>query len=110
MELTRERALELHRQMWTDMQRDLGDEPSFRQRHEYKFKWCAKHFPINIITCNCFLCEYSFTESHRWDYDNCDCPIQWPKGRCEDGLEEDDDWRYMPISKLLALPEREVEE
>lgn len=109
MQLTREKALELHRQMWTDMQRDLGDEPSHEQRHRYKADWCHKHFPGDSITCNCFLCEYCNSVYYWWEYDNCECLIKWPEGRCEDGSCEDD-WRYMPISKLLALPEREVEE
>ena len=105
MQLTREKALELHRQMWADMQRDLGDEPSPEQRNRYKAEWCRKHFPRDIILCNCFLCAYD-GESHCWNYGDCECLIKWPRGRCEDGSCKDD-WRYMPISTLLALPERE---
>lgn len=115
--LTRERALELHRQMWTDMQKDLGDEPSKTQRCNYKRRWIKNHFPeladkanknddCEIIHNNCFLCEYADAI-----YGLCECPIDWPQGRCEDGgYENADNWQYMPISKLLALPEREEEE
>ena len=111
--LTREKALELHRQMWTDMQNDLGDEPSGRARARYKRNWLKNHFPelvagdddYSIIRNNCFLCEYA-DEDYGW----CECPIAWPNGRCEDDYDEAGDWRYMPISKLLALPEREEEE
>ena len=112
--LTREKALELHRQMWTDMQKDLGDEPSREQRFDYKRRWIKNHFPelvdknddYEIIRNNCFLCEYADKI-----YGLCECPIDWPQGRCEDGeYESVDNWCYMPISKLLALPEREEEE
>ena len=116
MVLTRERALELHRQMWTDMQKDLGDNPTFEQRFNYKTRWVRRHFPREFVRCNCFLCEYA-----KFNYDECEefCPIEWPCGRCEDGDYYDeeldthdysDSWTHMPISRLLALPEREIEE
>ena len=112
--LTREKALELHRQMWTDMREALGDNPPRIDRNNYKRRWLRKHFPelakiddYEIIRNNCFLCEYA---GH--NYGNCECLIDWPCGRCEDGDKDEDerDWSYMPISKLLALPEREEEE
>lgn len=49
MELTRERALELHRQMWTDMRSDLGNNPTGGERVEYKIDWCKTHFPDESI-------------------------------------------------------------
>ena len=112
MELTREKALELHRQMWSDMMEALGDNPSRISRNNYKRQWLRKHFPelgddCEIIRNNCFLCEYANAI-----YGLCECLIDWPCGRCEDGNKDEDerDWSYMPIPKLLALPEREVEE
>lgn len=111
--LTREKALELHRQMWADMQRDLGDNPSRRGRIDYKRRWIKKHFPEfideedwELIRNNCFLCEYA------GDYTECECPIEWPAGKCEDGDRDCDErnWQYIPISELLALPERRMEE
>lgn len=120
MELTKEKALELHRQMWTDMQKYLGDSPSAMQRVTFKDKWCEKHFPGEEIRHSCFLCEYTrqFSES-RGEY--CSrCPVVWP---CEpsDGIDdyfcegkalidEKNGYRFMPISKILALPEREIED
>lgn len=108
MELTREKALELHRQMWSDMQKELGDNPSRGERGDYKRNWIAEHFPeletddYDIIHNNCFLCEYADSE-----YGYCECLIDWPAGRCEDGNDTCDErnWQYMPISELLALPE-----
>lgn len=116
MKLTRERALELHRRMWTDMQKDLGDNPTYEQRYNYKTRWLRTNFPYDCVEHNCFLCEYA-----KVDYAECEdyCPIEWPAGRCEDGswydeeLDEwdySDNWTHMPISRLLALPEREIEE
>ena len=110
MILTREEALKLHRQMWSDMQKELGDNPDYREREQYKKKWCAEHFPNKYIDNNCFLCEYNRITNN--DY-YCDCRevclIKWINGGCLDGAPED---RYtkMPISKLLALPEREFNE
>ena len=44
LDITRENALKLHRQMWSDMQRDLGDCPSLNDRLKYKGQWCREHF------------------------------------------------------------------
>jgi len=105
MDLTRERALELHRQMWTDMQKDLGDTPDGGQRVKYKHKWCVTHFPKERIENDCFLCEYDESS----EFGNCrSCPIRWPY---EDDCTECycTNYRYYykaPISEILALPKR----
>lgn len=106
MELTRKQALELHRQMWVDMQKDLGDNPEYVEREKYKTKWCKEHFPDEHIDNDCFLCEYT-----RQTLGGCNtCPVVWPVepyGYCCSG-----DLKYytMSISRLLTLPEREAEE
>lgn len=106
MKLTREEALRLHRQMWTDMQTALGDNPTLNERCEFKIKWCEAHFPNEEIDCHCFLCEYV----HKNYNDNCDyCPIKWGDDYgqdtcCLDGVNHGSS----PISVILALPEREV--
>lgn len=111
MKLTKERALELHRQMWSDMQKDLGDCPNREERYSYKNNWIAKHFPNDFVYNDCFLCEYcanqQFPTGEDFDYDKCVCPIAWPNGRCED--DADNSWYNMPISELLALYERDDE-
>lgn len=118
MKLTRERALELHRQMWTDMQRDLGDCPTAEQRIRYKSNWCKRN-SFERINFNCFLCEYTY-EHTLGHFMNCDkCPIVW--GDEDDpycffrhccGVNDDSPNSYynMPISQLLTLPERNIEE
>ena len=115
--LTREKALELHRQMWSDMREALGDNPNRDARWQYKDNWIAAHFPNERVYNDCFLCEYcanhQFYKREAFDYDYCKCPIEWPFGRCEDGGSDNSGWDNMPISQLLALPERygtEVEE
>ena len=115
MKLTKQQALTLHRQMWSDMQRDLGDCPTARQRINYKDTWCAEHLPDDPIQESCFLCEYA--DQHIKDFDKpCEeCPIIWPnenevdKYFCCNGRENG---RYyiMSISELLALPERKTDE
>lgn len=105
MELTRERALELHRQMWTDMQRDLGDTPDSVQRINYKRDWCIVHFSYERIENNCFLCEYDKSSKR----DDCkDCPIKWPyEDYCTVRYCTNRGYYYKaPISEILALPER----
>lgn len=101
MKLTREQALKYHRQMWSDMQKDIGDTPNALERVKFKRKWCMKHFPNEKIESNCFLCEYA---------DDCDrCPIKWDvdydNANCKGFVIN---YLYSPISKILALPEREL--
>ena len=119
MKLTREEALRLHRAMWSDMQKALGDKAvgdgvDITRRSQFKFKWCEKHFGKNNHVYNeCFLCEYT---SERGEFGiNCEiCPIDWGDDKgfayacpCESGATI---WFESPISKILALPEREVED
>ena len=106
--LTRERALELHRQMWSDMQKDLGDNPIGTDRVEYKIQWCNKHFPTEHIDNHCFLCEYAnMTDKF---YSCMYCPIKWPNEAEFDGVSyctHNSYYYNAPISEILALPERE---
>lgn len=111
MDLTREEALDLHRQMWTDMQNDLGNDPDGEKRVVYKANWCNEH-GFRGLKNSCFLCEYSYSKIA---YSCYHCPIEWPtecKVCCvcflEDGTElESDYYLVAPISEILALPERE---
>lgn len=105
LDITRENALKLHRQMWSDMQRDLGDCPSSNDRMIYKRKWCKEHVEDDFILNDCFLCEYV---EEMFPYEDCAkvCPIKWINDDCC-GAEG---WEVMPISKLLALPERKFDE
>ena len=108
MKLTREEALKLHRQMWSDMQEKLGDNPSYKDREDFKSKWIFKHFPNEDICNNCFLCEFC---------EDCtngkECIIDWGFNAltnsygCIDGKTS---YETSPISKILALPEREINE
>lgn len=100
MVLTREGALELHRQMWSDMQKTIGDNPMPWKRVHFKENWINEHFPNAEISNNCFLCEYVGNE----DLSCCNCPIKWPNGYCGNY------YLVESISKILALPEREIEE
>lgn len=105
MKLTREEALELHRQMWSDMQNSLGDSPSLAERINFKKWWCNKHFPSERIVSFCFLCEYT----KQYGKYCCDhCPIKW-----DDDYDDDNcggigvNYECSPISTILALPVRE---
>lgn len=109
MDLTREEALKLHRQMWTDMQKELGDCPTCYERDRFKREWVRKRFPEEEISANCFLCEYVDSVQ---DYQCSDCPINWGRdGEYGNSCQKTEcvgvDWRDSPISTILALPERE---
>lgn len=112
MNLSKKEALRLHREMWSAMQKKLGDCPSANERELFKEEWCDKHFPnIYILHC-CFLCEYAM--------DRCkNCPINWSSlsthqlNRCYakykgivDVVPDVAIFLTAPISEILALPER----
>jgi len=109
MDLTREKALKLHQQMWSDMQKELGDCPAQYERHRFKMKWVREKFPKEAVCSNCFLCEYvNSAQDHKC---SC-CPINWGRdgestNSCEKTISGIGvDWRRSPISEILALPER----
>lgn len=105
MRLTRQRALKLHRQMWTDMQKELGDNPKGGERVIFKDEWCEKHFPNESIESSCFLCEYANFGAHSCRRGQ-NCLVVWPYGDCTTH-----DYYYdAPISEILALLEREEKE
>lgn len=111
MELTREQALKLHKQMWTDMQQELGDNPNGFERERYKRKWCREHFPDENIQDCCFLCEYAHNNYKSDGGFPCRyCLIKWDCNYCFEGGGIKKSYRNMPISQLLALPEREIDE
>ena len=110
MFLTRKEALKLHREMWTDMKTELGDNPSEEFRLKFKEDWCRRYFPNDGVLSNCFLCEYIDGFNRRIHVDSyqiadCDmCPIVWPNGTCY----SENYYYEAPISEILALPERRV--
>lgn len=121
MTLTREQALALHHEMWTDMLNTLGENPTQDERANFKYRWCESHgyFPVEH---SCFLCELvRFRDERRYRLagTGCDCarcPIVWTNDDsnyscpCENGGDEGVDWRRSAISAVLALGEREEDE
>jgi hypothetical protein len=126
--LTKEEALKFHRQMWSDMQKELGDNPEPYERTIFKSDWCAKWIKENDwysdhITVSCFLCQYQALRNDCSD--DCDtCLIDWSSLAC---WVDDQDigsctahytahyngdysnysiYSCAPISEILALPER----
>lgn len=110
--MTAEKAIEATIEMWTDMMERLGESPSTYDRVTFKEFWLLDHgytekgpFVTNIITGNCFLCEYAannpknefvFCKSNR-------CPINWPSHfldfhHCK---ERALDYRKAPIPDIL---------
>lgn len=120
-DMTKEEALAYHRMMWGDMAETLGDNPTARQREDFKADWVREHFDKPFIH-NCVLCE--FVKKHPLSNTKCrKCPIDWTPiedpekigarpGRCynnyKNGGTEGAIYLDAPISEILALPEREV--
>lgn len=108
MRLTREKALNLHRQMWTDMQEKLGDNPSYNDRENFKSEWIFKHFPKEHICNNCFLCEFCKDCTNGEE-----CIIDWGFNASTNSygcIRGKTSYETSPISEILALPKREIDE
>lgn len=106
MKMSEEMAVRLHRMMWSDMQRELGDNPSAEARKEFKQEWITTHFPGEYIANNCFLCEY--TKAPWAGSEECqECPIMWPGDTCCPlTTGEEVHYASSPVSKILELPDR----
>lgn len=103
MKLSKEMAVRLHRMMWSDMQKELGNNPSGEMRIKFKEDWIKRNFPEALVMHNCFLCEYSFHQEGRC----CpNCPIKWPDEHCNG---YNFSYEKAPISDILALPEKDLE-
>lgn len=98
--LTADEAYELHIAMWSDMQKQLGDDPSHEERCWFKREWCKEKFPGEVVFNNCFLCEYTFQQRLKCD----ECPVEWPEDYCGGDVS----YARSPISKILALPKRRI--
>lgn len=108
-------AIILHKEMWGDMLKDLGDNPTRGERDGYKIIWLMRK-GYTEVCCDCFLCEFALQTRLRdsCKHDRCHyCPINWsslsnscnPEG-CFDIYKYGDDYIYRcaPISEILALP------
>lgn len=125
MDLTREQALILHRQMWNDMKKAEAHAKAkhadfYFSRGRFKETWIAKNGYGNIAN-DCFLCEYAY-EQYSKSVERkpiCNfCPIDWSSltpnkdsihyGTC--GYHNDsylEIWQTEDIDKILLLPEKE---
>lgn len=121
MSFTREDALKYHREMWSKIREEYGDNATNQERTKAKIKYLLSkgHACDN----NCYLCEYSIEENSKEKVkDFCTlCPIDWTaladeddpdRGTCVALYKNSYDCIYKcaPIDEILALPEREVEE
>lgn len=109
MKLTKEEAVRLFHEQWSDMQKELGDCPDAITRRFFKYKWCVSHFPGEYIDSSCFLCEYDRQVSKNRHEDSlCRyCPIAWPSGTCFGYGPNGINFKRSKISEILALPVRE---
>ena len=85
MILTREQAINLHREMWNWIA-DEEEKCTITTRWELKVKFCEDHFPEEKILNWCFLCEYSSLFSHNVGPDCIMCPAIWGSEELTDGF------------------------
>lgn len=102
MKMSEEMAVRLHRMMWSDMQKELGDRPSGNDRLKFKREWVERNFPGEHIANDCWLCEYASSVVDRGGDPYCmHCPIKWPNCHCNTiGFS----YAKKPISEILAVP------
>ena len=109
--LTKEQALKFHRQMWSDMKKELGNNPSSKARQKFKEEWCKDNGFVDIAG-DCFLCEYVI--QHNTDPFSCNCLIDWKPltggSFCTRVGNGGYSYKDAPINKILELPERKVDE
>lgn len=86
-EMTGEKAIEATIEMWSDMMDIYGEDPCMLDRFDFKETWLLDHgytrsvYLGDIITGNCFLCEYAGKKVIYSATTNCKChlcPIYWP--------------------------------
>ena len=107
MKLTKEEAVRLFHEQWSDMQKELGDCPRPYERTLFKGIWRDRHFPRENVESDCFLCEYA----RQFDHMCINCPIKWPLDDCCAHSEYGGvHFLHDSISKILALPVREETE
>ena len=110
--MTAEQAIEATIEMWTDMMARLGESPFTYDRVTFKEFWLLDHgyteegpFVTNIITGNCFLCEYA-ANNPKNEFVSCKCnrcPINWPSNSLDFHFCKGPalDYRRAPIPDIL---------
>ena len=119
MQLTRERAITLHRRMW----RWIGLKTLKEKRCVKKDEWFER-FKLNKVCCECYCCEYVKQFLNIPPDDQCGrCPIDWVGIDCTYGKKGDghgllilwskatlrNNWRKAGklALQIAELPERE---
>ena len=123
MKLTREEAIQKHRELWNWIADETERQQDFVSKEEYYYEHPEITQPLNL----CFCCQYVDERSdynasdcvdERSDYNasNCLalCPIKWKSGHCEWSGSEYREWRnaedWLEAAKyariIANLPER----
>lgn len=117
MQLTKERAITLHRRMWWW----IGLKTLKEKRCVEKNEWFER-FGLERVTCGCYCCKYSVDKAYElFVYPVCDnCPIDWGGIGCEGEKEQglfslwcgafkDGNWQEAAklALQIAELPERE---
>lgn len=97
--MTADEAYTKHIEMWTAMQKELGDNPTYSNREDFKIAWVRKHG--ETVLNSCYLCQYNLETGSTHCGNN--CIVNWGGG-CLLGKTPYD---TSPISEILALPRKE---
>lgn len=85
MKLTKEQAIEKHREMWNWITDKIIEEKNVQNIYGLKQTYCENKFPNQYILNYCFLCEYS----KEYGRENCSlCPLDW-ESKCNNFMCED---------------------
>lgn len=111
MKLTREEAIQKHRELWNWIADETERRQDFVSKEEYYYEHPESIRPLSL----CFCCQYV---AERSDYILSDClalcPIKWETGCCENSRGEYREWRraedWLEAAKyariIANLPER----
>lgn len=107
-ELTREQAIQLHVEMWTDM-KNAGVSDNMHARYEFKEQWCKDH-GIKLFN-HCALCEYAYQQNDHSDICMCIfCPGHWesddPGCMCVTNI-EGKNWYDMYYDEIIHICDTE---
>ena len=111
MKLTKEKAIELHRAMWSYMATETLKQGRVIGKVEALRHMGFGPITISDIAWNCPCCEYAVQTNDNRVSGRCDyCPLKWPGGSCVDmednDLEED---QHLFSQWLNAKEDKDVE-
>lgn len=94
--LTKERAIELHRQLWNYIADESERKGQIITKEEafIHFMWSP------FVKAGCWCCEYDL-QFGKWDCSH--CPIKWPANRCVSSQSPFRHWRMVRNTDAVLI-------